>query len=88
MTNKTISFSTSGYTHTLEKLVMRFPLALNGDIKEYNLYIDDYKKFHKYDDVHTLTDDVLDLLDKLGIEDQKDLKRRPERVCFLYLMIY
>ena len=52
------------------------------NIKEYNLYIEAYKKFHKYDDVDILTDDELELLDKYGMEDQKDLKRRPEKVYF------
>jgi hypothetical protein len=55
------------------------------NIKEYNLYIEAYKKFHKYDDVDILTDDELELLDKYGMEDQKDLKRRNEKV---YLTIY
>ncbi len=52
------------------------------NIKEYNLYIEAYKKFHKYDGVEILTDDELELLDKHGMEEQKDLKRRPERVYF------
>ena len=52
------------------------------NIKEYNLYIEAYKKFHKYDDVDVLTDDELQLLDKYGMEDQKDLKRRNEKVYF------
>jgi hypothetical protein len=61
--------------------------------KEYNLYIEAYKKFHKYDDVDVLTDDELQLLDKYGMDEpfanyeqhsskQKDLKRRPEKVYF------
>jgi hypothetical protein len=41
-----------------------------------------YKKFHKYDDVDVLTDEELVLLDKYGMEDQKDLKRRNEKVYF------
>ena len=63
------------------------------NIKEYNLYIEAYKKFHKYDDVDVLTDDELQLLDKYGMDEpfanyeqhsskQKDLKRRPEKVYF------
>ena len=55
------------------------------NIKEYNLYIEAYKKFHKYDDVDILTDDELELLDKYGMEDQKDLKRRNEKVYFLFV---
>jgi len=63
------------------------------NIREYNLYIEAYKKFHKYDDVDVLTDDELQLLDKYGMDEpfanyeqhsskQKDLKRRPEKVYF------
>jgi len=52
------------------------------NIKEYNLYIEAYKKFHKYDDVDVLTDDELQLLDKYGMDDQKDLKMRHEKVYF------
>ena len=48
--------------------------------KEYNSYLEAYKKFHKYDDIEVLTDDELQLLDKYGMEDQKDLKRRNEKV--------
>jgi hypothetical protein len=50
--------------------------------KEYNSYLEAYKKFHKYDDVDVLTDDELQLLDKYGMEEQKDLKRRNEKVYF------
>lgn len=52
------------------------------ETKEYNLYIEAYKKFHKYDDVDILTDDELELLDKYGMDEQKDLKRRKEKVYF------
>jgi hypothetical protein len=52
------------------------------NIKQYNLYIEAYKKFHKHDDVDILTDDELELLDKYGTDEQKDLKRRPEKYIF------
>ncbi len=37
--------------------------------KEYNLDIEAYQNFHKYDDVDILTDDELVLLDKYGMEE-------------------
>ncbi len=41
-------------------------------------------KFHKFDAVAILTDDELELLDKYGMEDQKDLKRRNKKSVFIF----
>jgi hypothetical protein len=55
------------------------------NIKEYNLYLEAFKRFHKYDDVDVLTNDELELLDKYGTENKKKLKRRPGKVYFFYI---
>ena len=49
-------------------------------IKEWNAYIDAYKKFQKYDDINNMTDDELELLDKYGFENDEDLIRKQEKI--------
>jgi len=34
------------------------------NLKEWNIYVEAHKKFHKYNDVETMTDEELEILDK------------------------
>jgi hypothetical protein len=55
-------------------------------ISDWNLYIKAIKKMRKHDDIESLTEDELELLDKFGFDDDgKDLRRKPTKVYFLIL---
>ena len=53
-------------------------------IKEWNLYIEAYKKFHENDDenIDAMLDEELILLNKYGMNEQENLKRKPEKIYF------
>jgi len=55
-------------------------------ITDWNLYIKAIKKMRKHDDIESLTEEELELLDKFGFDDDgKDLRRKPTKVYFLIL---
>lgn len=53
-------------------------------IKEWNTYVSAFKKFHKYNDVDSMTDDELELLDKYnGFDNDEIPRRKQEKVYFI-----
>jgi len=53
-------------------------------LREWNLYVDAYKKFHKYNDIETMTDEELEILDKFnGFENDEIPKRKTENIYFI-----
>jgi len=53
-------------------------------LKEWNLYVEAYKKFHKYNDVDTMTDEELEILDKYnGFDNNETPKRKTEKIYFV-----
>lgn len=53
-------------------------------LKEWNKYVDAYKKFQKYEDVETMTDEELEILDKYnGFESDEIPKRKTENIYFI-----
>lgn len=51
-------------------------------IKEWNLHIKAFKKFHENDDIEVMTDEELILLNKYGMEEKDDIKRKNEKIYF------
>ena len=55
-----------------------------ASLKEWNMYVEAYKKFHKYNDVETMTDEELEILDKYnGFDDDEVPKRKTEKIYFI-----
>jgi Poxvirus A32 protein len=53
-------------------------------LREWNKYVEAYKKFHKFNDADTMTDEELELLDKYnGFESDEVPKRKTEKVYFI-----
>jgi len=53
-------------------------------LKEWNKYVDAYKKFQKYEDVENMTDEELEILDKYnGFENDEIPKRKTENIYFI-----
>ena len=53
-------------------------------LREWNKYVEAYKKFHKYNDVETMTDEELEILDKYdGFESDEVPKRKTEKIYFI-----
>lgn len=53
-------------------------------LKEWNKYVEAYKKFHKYEDVENMTDVELELLDKYnGFENDEIPTRETENIYFI-----
>jgi hypothetical protein len=53
-------------------------------ITDWNLYIKAIKKMRKHDDIESLTEEELELLDKYGMDDDgKDLRRKATKIYFM-----
>ena len=53
-------------------------------ITEWNLYIKAVKKMRKHEDIESLTEEELELLDKYGMDDDgKDLRRKSTKIYFM-----
>jgi hypothetical protein len=53
-------------------------------ISDWNLYIKAIKKMRKHDDIESLTEEELELLDKYGMEDDgRDLRRKATKIYFM-----
>jgi len=53
-------------------------------VREWNKYVEAYKKFHKYEDVETMTDEELEILEKYdGFESDEVPKRKTEKIYFI-----
>jgi len=53
-------------------------------LKEWNIYVEAYKKFHKYNDVESMTNEELEILDKYnGFESDEVPKRKIEKIYFI-----
>lgn len=53
-------------------------------LREWNKYVEAYKKFHKYEDVESMTDKELELLDKYnGFENDEKPTRKTENIYFI-----
>ena len=52
--------------------------------REWNKYVEAYKKFHKYEDVDTMTDEEMELLDKYnGFDNDERPTRKTENIYFI-----
>jgi len=55
-------------------------------LREWNKYVEAYKKFHKYEDVETMTDEELEILEKYnGFENDEVPKRKTENIYFIII---
>jgi len=55
-------------------------------LKEWNKYVEAYKKFHKYEDVESMTDEELEILEKYnGFENDEVPKRKTENIYFIII---
>jgi len=53
-------------------------------ISDWNLYIKALKKLRKHEDIESLTEEELELLDKFGMEDDgRDLRRKSTKIYFM-----
>jgi hypothetical protein len=53
-------------------------------ISDWNLYIKAIKKLRKHEDIESLTEEELELLDKFGLDDDgKDLRRKSTKIYFM-----
>jgi len=53
-------------------------------LREWNKFVEAYKKFHKFNDVEAMTDEELELLDKYnGFDDEEKPKRKTEKIYFV-----
>lgn len=55
-------------------------------LKEWNKYVEAYKKFHKYNDVDSMTDEELEILDKHDGFDSDEVPKRKKE--FIYIIIF
>jgi len=55
-------------------------------LREWNKYVEAYKKFHKYEDVESMTDEELEILEKYnGFENDEVPKRKTENIYFIII---
>ena len=53
-------------------------------ITDWNLYIKAIKKMRKHEDIESMTEEELELLDKYGMDDDgSNLRRKPTKIYFL-----
>ena len=54
-------------------------------LKEWNKYVEAYKKFHKYNDVDSMTDEELEILDRYDGIDSDEVPRRKKESTYIII---
>jgi len=75
----------SNYTDDIFEEKINELIEEQEGLREWNNFVEAYKKFHKFNDVEAMTDEELELLDKYnGFDDnQEKPKRKTEKIYFV-----
>ena len=74
----------SNYTDDIFEEKINELIEEQEGLREWNKFVEAYKKFHKFNDVEAMTDEELELLDKYnGFDDEEKPKRKTEKIYFV-----